>query len=98
MPDIPEELQRLWASRDRSSDVAVIPTITLEEVEEDASGIELDFLDEGELQGELRDIPSSSVITPSYSVTESVKVFPTYKITPQSIDLAGYESSYDKRF
>jgi hypothetical protein len=92
MSGIPEELQKLWASRDRSADVAVIPTITLEDSDE-VQTVGLDSLDFLEPDREM----SVSPITPPYSVTDSIPVFPTYKIVPPSINIASYEPAYDKR-
>jgi hypothetical protein len=107
MSSIPEELQRLWASRDRAPSVEVIPTITLED-SDDLPIVTLDFLEEedatisGTNASDTSDAsePSNisvSPITPTYSVTESVTLFPTYKVGVPSINIGKYESAYDKR-
>jgi hypothetical protein len=98
MATIPEELQRLWAERDRKKTTdSILPVITLEE-EDGGSPVEA-ILDSLEDTLEEETVPQpvayASPAIPTHTSLEKIKCFPAYDLTT-IINPAKYESCYER--
>lgn len=94
MSNIPPELQKLWAERERAEKTALGKTDSvLMEFRDDEPFLEGDVEYALNEKSPRHDQPTTALIEP----IRDVKIFPTYKIGPQAVDLATFHVKRERK-